>query len=195
MKATLETPLTRLPRAGLVWLEGSAFTTVVTTPAGLTRDAPAAHRVTGAALIRGRRARGLRAQPDRGVRAAQTTLGDIKVPIGAERQPARIVQARREDRDNRGVVAQLLVAGGRLGASGETDAAKYYSCCFSVCDRAAAQRGSWSGVAVTWCHLLSVRGVMLRGRPGGCCSGASGRGPGGGGAMLTSGDGRRGGRG
>ena len=32
MKATLETPLTRLPRAGLVWLEGSAFTTVVTTP-------------------------------------------------------------------------------------------------------------------------------------------------------------------
>ena len=36
MKATLETPLTRLPRAGLVWLEGSAFTTVVTTPAGLT---------------------------------------------------------------------------------------------------------------------------------------------------------------
>ena len=36
MKATLQTPLTRLPRAGLVWLEGSAFTTVLTTPAGLT---------------------------------------------------------------------------------------------------------------------------------------------------------------
>ena len=35
MKATLETPLTRLPLAGLVWLEGSAFTTVVTTPCGL----------------------------------------------------------------------------------------------------------------------------------------------------------------
>ena len=35
MKATLETPLTRLPVAGVVWLEGSAFTTVVTTPAGL----------------------------------------------------------------------------------------------------------------------------------------------------------------
>jgi hypothetical protein len=33
MKVTLDTPLTRLPRAGLVWLEGSAFTTVVTTPA------------------------------------------------------------------------------------------------------------------------------------------------------------------
>ena len=32
MKATLETPLTRPPLAGLVWLEGSAFTTVVTTP-------------------------------------------------------------------------------------------------------------------------------------------------------------------
>src|SRR5258705_5086710 len=32
MKATLETPLTRLPRAGLVWDEGSAFTTVVTLP-------------------------------------------------------------------------------------------------------------------------------------------------------------------
>ena len=32
MKATLETPLTRLPRAGLVWVEGSAFTTVVTLP-------------------------------------------------------------------------------------------------------------------------------------------------------------------
>ena len=35
MKATLETPLTRLPRAGLVWLEGSALTTVVTWPARL----------------------------------------------------------------------------------------------------------------------------------------------------------------
>ena len=34
MKATLETPLTRPPLAGLVWLEGSAFTTVVTTPCG-----------------------------------------------------------------------------------------------------------------------------------------------------------------
>ena len=32
MKATLETPLTRLPEAGLVWLEGSASTTVETTP-------------------------------------------------------------------------------------------------------------------------------------------------------------------
>jgi hypothetical protein len=32
MNATLETPLTRLPRAALVWLEGSAFTTVVTLP-------------------------------------------------------------------------------------------------------------------------------------------------------------------
>jgi hypothetical protein len=31
-KATLETPLTRLPRAGLVWLEGSASTTVETCP-------------------------------------------------------------------------------------------------------------------------------------------------------------------
>ena len=30
MKATLETPLTRLPSAGLVWLEGSALTTVET---------------------------------------------------------------------------------------------------------------------------------------------------------------------
>ena len=30
----------------------------------------------------------------------------------------------------------------------------YYSRCFSVCDRAAAQRGSWLGVTVTWCHLL-----------------------------------------
>jgi len=32
MKATLETPLTTLPAAGLVWLDGSAFTTVVTVP-------------------------------------------------------------------------------------------------------------------------------------------------------------------
>ena len=35
MKATLETPLTTLPRAGLVWLDGSASTTVETTPARL----------------------------------------------------------------------------------------------------------------------------------------------------------------
>ena len=36
MNATLETPLTRLPSAGLVWLDGSALTTVETAPAGLT---------------------------------------------------------------------------------------------------------------------------------------------------------------
>ena len=36
MKATLETPLTRPPLAGLVWLEGSALTTVVTLPDRLT---------------------------------------------------------------------------------------------------------------------------------------------------------------
>lgn len=36
MNATLETPLTRLPRAALVWLDGRASTTVVTTPPGLT---------------------------------------------------------------------------------------------------------------------------------------------------------------
>jgi hypothetical protein len=35
MKATLATPLTWLPAAGLVWVEGSALTAVVTTPAGL----------------------------------------------------------------------------------------------------------------------------------------------------------------
>ena len=35
MKATLETPLGRFPEASLVWLDGSAFTTVVTTPDGL----------------------------------------------------------------------------------------------------------------------------------------------------------------
>ena len=34
MNATLETPLTRLPMAALVWLEGSPITTVVTTPPG-----------------------------------------------------------------------------------------------------------------------------------------------------------------
>ena len=32
MKATSATPLTRLPRLGLVWLEGSVSTTVVRTP-------------------------------------------------------------------------------------------------------------------------------------------------------------------
>src|SRR5258708_11364548 len=37
MKATAETPLTRLPRALLVWLEGSASTTVETTPRRVTR--------------------------------------------------------------------------------------------------------------------------------------------------------------
>ena len=36
MNATLETPLTRLPSAALVWLEGSALTTVETAPDGLT---------------------------------------------------------------------------------------------------------------------------------------------------------------
>ena len=36
MKATLETPLTRLPRAGLVWLDGSALTSVETCPLGVT---------------------------------------------------------------------------------------------------------------------------------------------------------------
>ena len=35
MKATLDTPLTRLPVAFVVWSEGSACTTVLTTPAGL----------------------------------------------------------------------------------------------------------------------------------------------------------------
>ena len=38
MKATAETPLTRLPTAALVWLEGSASTTVETTPRRLTRE-------------------------------------------------------------------------------------------------------------------------------------------------------------
>ena len=38
MKATLETPLARLPVAGVVWLEGSASTTVETTPARLIRE-------------------------------------------------------------------------------------------------------------------------------------------------------------
>jgi hypothetical protein len=56
--------------------------------------------------------------------AAQTPLGDIKVPVRAERQHARIVQAGREDRDNRGVRPQLLVAGRCLGGSRETDAAE-----------------------------------------------------------------------
>jgi hypothetical protein len=36
MNATLETPLTRLPIAGLVWLEGRPDATVVTTPPRLT---------------------------------------------------------------------------------------------------------------------------------------------------------------
>ena len=38
MKATLVTPVTRPPRAGAVWLEGSAFTTVVTLPFGSTLE-------------------------------------------------------------------------------------------------------------------------------------------------------------
>ena len=36
MNATLETPLTKLPMAGLVWLEGRPIATVVTTPPGST---------------------------------------------------------------------------------------------------------------------------------------------------------------
>src|SRR5467141_4078181 len=71
----------------------------------------------------------------------------------------------------------------------------YYSCCFSFCDRAAAQRGLW---LPCWrLHAVtSFRSwwVMWRGPGGGRRSGASGRGPGGVGAILTSGEGRRGGQ-
>ncbi len=35
MNATSATPLTRLPKAGVVWLEGRLSATVVRTPAGL----------------------------------------------------------------------------------------------------------------------------------------------------------------
>src|SRR3954462_10605624 len=38
MKATLETPLTRFPKAALVSLDGSESTTVETAPAGLTLE-------------------------------------------------------------------------------------------------------------------------------------------------------------
>jgi hypothetical protein len=55
------------------------------------------------------------------VGAAQTTLGDVEVSVWAERQPARIVQAGRENRDNRPVLMpRSQVAGGCLGTSRET---------------------------------------------------------------------------
>ena len=63
----------------------------------------------------------LRALANSRMGAAQTTLGDVEVPVGAERQPARIVQACREDRDHRGVVPGRQVAGRGLGASSDTE--------------------------------------------------------------------------
>ena len=74
--------------------------------------------------------------------------------------------------------------------------AMYYSCCFSVCDRAAAQRGWW--LEARWLHAVTSfrpSRVRWRGLAGGRRSGASGRGPGGVCAMRTSGGRRRGGRG
>ena len=74
--------------------------------------------------------------------------------------------------------------------------AGYYSCCFSVCDRAAAQRGWW--LEARWLHAVTSfrpSRVRWRGLAGGRRSGASGRGPGGVCAMRTSGGRRRGGRG
>ena len=76
------------------------------------------------------------------------------------------------------------------------DRGRYYSCCFSVCDRAAAQRGWW--LEARWLHAVTSfrpSRVRWRGLAGGRCSGASGRGPGGVCAMRTSGGRRRGGRG
>jgi hypothetical protein len=73
---------------------------------------------------------------------------------------------------------------------------QYYSCCFSVCDRAAAQRGWW--LEARWLHAVTSfrpSRVRWRGLAGGRRSGASGRGPGGVCAMRTSGGRRRGGRG
>src|SRR6185437_16200474 len=50
--------------------------------------------------------------------AAKTTFSDIQVSVGPECQPARIVQARRENRDRRGaMVARSQLVGGRLAAS------------------------------------------------------------------------------
>ena len=73
---------------------------------------------------------------------------------------------------------------------------RYYSHCFSVCDRAAAQRGAW--FPASWLHGVTFFRPVKVSRPWpgcGCCSGASGRGPGGACASVTSGGGRRGGRG
>src|SRR5437868_15229630 len=50
--------------------------------------------------------------------AAKATLSDIQVSVGSERQPARIVQARRENRDHRrAMVARSRLVGGCLAAS------------------------------------------------------------------------------
>ena len=60
----------------------------------------------------------LRAPAHRGMRAAEAAFGHVQGPIGAERQPARIVQAGREDRDHRVVplTLGLRMADARLGA-------------------------------------------------------------------------------
>ena len=50
--------------------------------------------------------------------AAKTTFSDIQISVGPECQPARIVQAHRENRDRWGAMMERShLVGGRLAAS------------------------------------------------------------------------------
>ena len=103
MKATLETPLTRFLRPALVWLDGSESTTVETTPARADLgDPPAQHGVVRAPCVGSSSSGGLRALPDGGIRATEAALGDVEIAVRAECEPARIVEAGREDGNLRG---------------------------------------------------------------------------------------------
>ena len=61
------------------------------------RDSATEHRIAGAAEIRSGRSRNRRAASRRRIRAAETALGDVEIAVGAECQPAWIVETGRED--------------------------------------------------------------------------------------------------
>ena len=108
----------------------------------------------------------------------------------------RRIDADRHRHRDRKTKARLGFPSGGPRIPAQTAIARYYSCCFSVCDRAAAQRGWW--LEARWLHAVTSfrpSRVRWRGLAGGRRSGASGRGPGGVCAMRTSGGRRRGGRG
>ena len=121
MKATLETPLTRLPSAGLVWLEGSALTTVVTvtgraSPSRCARPAPGCWCCPCRARPRPQPARHL---PTVECEPPRPPSATYRLPSGAEREPARVVESGGEDPhvDRRRAVRAGAAVSGRHAAA------------------------------------------------------------------------------